>query len=106
MNIVWEHALTNVVRSVNVYLASLVACDLIVYAEAIREIDSLSTHVDVPADNFRPPQNYGKVKLKVGTQCSGWYSARLVQHARLVSALVQRSVQRARPPLNYDRGAH
>ena len=60
---VWEHALTNVVRSVNVYLASLVACDLIVYAEAIREIDSLSTHFDVPADNFRPPQNYGKVKL-------------------------------------------
>ena len=35
---VWEHALTNVVRCVNVCLATLVACDLIVYSEAIREI--------------------------------------------------------------------
>ena len=60
----------------------------------------------VSADSFRPPQLRYKVKLKVGTQCSGWYSVRLVQHAQLVQRPGAAVGAARAPPLNNDRGAH
>ena len=94
---VCEHALTNVVRCMNVCLATLVACDLIFW----RCTPAFPLIILDPR-----AANYGKVKLKVGTQCSGWYSARLVQHARLVQRPGAAVGAARAPPLNNDRGAH